>query len=93
MIDHEPALCRTVRRVIQEAPESIDDIRNLWEYGAYFQIQSAGYCLWQGKRQQALQLLEYSRGTEVSSKLWWKYHQLALLPPAIPALIGKPNKC
>ena len=84
MIDHEPALCRTVRRVIQEDPDSVNNIIDLWEYGAYFQVQSAGYCLWQGKRQQALQLLEYSKGTEFSAQLWRKYHWLALLPAAVP---------
>jgi hypothetical protein len=28
MIDHEPALCRMVRRVIQKAPESVDYMRD-----------------------------------------------------------------
>lgn len=83
MVDQEPKLCRTVRRVIEEAPESVDNLEELWEYGAYFQVQAAGYCLWQGKRQKARQLLEASRGTTLSAKLWRHYYRLALLPPGV----------
>jgi glycosyltransferase involved in cell wall biosynthesis len=83
LIDHEPRICQTIRRAMQETL-SPEDKKDLWEYGARFQVLTAGYCLWQGKRQQALKLLDYSKSTEVSAKLWRRYRLLALLPASIP---------
>jgi hypothetical protein len=78
----EPAISRTARQAIDAGivpPEQVQDLKN---YVAHFQVAAARDCLVLGHRQTARRLLEYARGTQVLALKWWLYRLMAALPEA-----------
>jgi len=76
----EPAISRTARQAIDAGivpPEQVQDLKN---YVAHFQVAAARDCLVLGHRQTARRLLEYARGTQVMATKWWLYRLMAALP-------------
>ncbi len=78
--DREPAVSRTVRLALRSTPMSLDMRRDLFEYGAHFQVIAARDCLVLGRRDTALQLLSHARGTELFARQWRRCRLLAVLP-------------
>jgi glycosyltransferase involved in cell wall biosynthesis len=76
----EPPISRTIRLALQSDQISFDMKQDLKEYGARFQLNAARDCLVQGKRDTALQLLGYARGTKLFAREWWWWSILAALP-------------
>jgi glycosyltransferase involved in cell wall biosynthesis len=76
----EPQLSKTARRAIEEGMIPADKIKDLQEYVAGCQLRAAKHCLEGGKRDIALQLLEYARGTRSLSREWWECWWLARIP-------------
>jgi len=76
----EPAISRTARQAIDAGivpPEQVQDLKN---YVAHFQVAAARDCLVLGHRQTARRLLEYARETQVLASKWWLYRLMAALP-------------
>jgi hypothetical protein len=76
----EPAISRTARQAIDAGivtPEQVQDLKN---YVAHFQVAAARDCLVLGHRQTARQLLGYARGTQIFATKWWLYRLIAALP-------------
>lgn len=59
----EPLISVTARKAIESGIVSMDDTYWLQEFAACFQILAAFHCLIQGKKETAIKLLRYSRGT------------------------------
>ncbi len=78
--DREPAISYTVRQALQSTLIADDIKQDLQEYGARFQLIVARDCLVLGKRETALQLLEYAQGTKLFARDWWRWRLLAALP-------------
>ena len=76
----EPAISRTVRLARESNQLSLEMKQDLLEYGARFQLNAARDCLVQGKRDTALQLLGYARGTKLFAREWWRWRIMATLP-------------
>lgn len=78
--EQEPAISSTIRRELATNTLSDEEKRDLQEYAARFQLNAARDCLVLGKRDTALQLLAYARGTRLFAGEWWRWRLLAVLP-------------
>jgi hypothetical protein len=78
--DHEPKICQTIRQTLQSdlVPHGIK--QDLQEYAARMQLYAARDCLTLGKRDTALQLLDYARGTRLFAREWQRLRLWAMLP-------------
>jgi glycosyltransferase involved in cell wall biosynthesis len=72
----EPIISRTAREAIQSGQVSGDDISDLKEYVASFQLKAARRCLVMGDFEKALQLLSYCKDTK---ELYWKWQRLSFM--------------
>jgi hypothetical protein len=75
-----PPISHTVREAIQSGGLSPGRAVDLFEYGAIWQLATARDCLLVGKRQTALTMLEYSKGTRKFARQWWKLRITAAVP-------------
>jgi glycosyltransferase involved in cell wall biosynthesis len=78
--DKEPVISITARKAIESRLISENNIHYLREYAAHFQVWAAFHCLMRGKKEVALKLLNYSRGTNRFARNWWICRTLAPLP-------------
>lgn len=78
----EPITSRTAKQALAKGLLPPDQVQDLQEYAAHFQIAAARDCLVIGKKETAVQLLEYARGTKRFTRQWWKWRLLATLPQA-----------
>jgi glycosyltransferase involved in cell wall biosynthesis len=78
--DKEPIISITARKAIETGQLSYDDVYFLRDFAARFQILAAFHCLIQGKKEVALKLLDYSRGTHLFARNWWICRILAPFP-------------
>jgi glycosyltransferase involved in cell wall biosynthesis len=76
----EPRLSKTARQAIEAGMIPADKIKDLRDYVAGCQLRATKHCLELGKRDIALQLLEYARGTRRLSREWWECWWLARIP-------------
>ncbi len=76
----EPVISRTARLAIEAGIVPPEQIKDLREYAAHFQISAARDCLVLGKKEKAKELLEYARGTKKFARQWWQYRLLAACP-------------
>jgi glycosyltransferase involved in cell wall biosynthesis len=90
--DREPAVARTARLALRSTPMSSAMQRDLFEYGAHFQLCAARDCLVLGRRETALQLLSYARGTELFARQWRRWRLLAILPGPTAHYVWKLKK-
>jgi glycosyltransferase involved in cell wall biosynthesis len=88
----EPAVSRTIRQALQSPKISGDMKRDLFEYGARFQVDAARDCLVLGQRDTALQLLSHARGTELFAREWRRCRLLATLPGRTAHYVWKLKK-
>lgn len=90
--DREPAVSRTVRRALQSTSMSVEMRRDLFEYGARFQVNAARDCLVLGKKEVSLEMLRYARGTRLFAREWWQWCLLATLPGQTAHYLWKMKK-
>jgi glycosyltransferase involved in cell wall biosynthesis len=76
----EPVISRTIRETIESDRVSLNNLNDLLEYAAYYQLGAARDCLALGKKAMALQLLDYAKGTKKFAREWWKWRLIAALP-------------
>ncbi len=77
---NEPVISRTAREAIAAGLVPPDKVEDLREYASHFQVSAARDCLAQGKREIAVQLLDYAQGTKKFARQWWQWRILAALP-------------
>jgi glycosyltransferase involved in cell wall biosynthesis len=90
--DREPAVARTARLALRSTRMSSAMQRDLFEYGAHFQVWAARDCLVLGRREAALQLLSHARGTELFARDWRRCRLLAILPGRTAHYVWKLKK-
>jgi glycosyltransferase involved in cell wall biosynthesis len=78
--DKEPAVSRTARQAIDAGIVPSEQVQDLKNYVAHFQLSAARDCLVLGNKKVALQLLQYARGTPNFANNWWLYRLVAALP-------------
>jgi glycosyltransferase involved in cell wall biosynthesis len=76
----EPAVSKTIRKIIKDGKLHSERVMKLKEVGAYYQLIASRHCLLQGEREMALQLLDYARGTKKYRFQWYVWRLIALLP-------------
>lgn len=76
----EPVVARTARKALQEGVVPAPLAPSLKEYMAGWQLKAAHDLLVTGKKDHALILLGYAKGTQKSWKKWWKLRLLAVFP-------------
>jgi glycosyltransferase involved in cell wall biosynthesis len=76
----EPAISITIRRAMYSGEINHGEMHIYKEYAARFQLMAVRDCLLAGRRELALQLLNYARGTKRFAGMWWKWRILAALP-------------
>jgi hypothetical protein len=76
----EPAVSCSARQAIAAGLVPPEQIKSFKEYVAHFQIIAIRELLIQGKKDEALKLLDYSRGTRRFARQWWKWRIIAALP-------------
>ncbi len=76
----EPNVSRSARDALDSGLVPKEQIQDLKEYAAYFQLAAARDCLALGNKGTALQLLEYARGTKKFTREWWQWRLIAALP-------------
>ena len=76
----EPAISKIARQAIQSGLLTSNEEKDLKEYVAIWQLLAARDCLLVGRKEVALRLLNYSRGTEIFGRQWWRLRLGAALP-------------
>jgi glycosyltransferase involved in cell wall biosynthesis len=76
----EPAVSRTARQALDSDLLPADQAEALREFAADNQLGAARECLISRKKEVALQMLHYARGTKAFTGKWWKYRLLAAIP-------------
>jgi glycosyltransferase involved in cell wall biosynthesis len=76
----EPAISRTARQAIGSGLIPTDQIQDLKEYVAHFQLSAVRDSLVAGKKETARKILDFAKGTRKYKKEAWKWHLLILLP-------------
>ena len=85
----EPPISRTARDAILSGKLSPEQVRDISEYAAIWQLMAARDCLLEGRRETALRLLNYSKGTKLFSRRWWKMRLGAALPGKLATRLWK----
>ncbi len=76
----EPPVSKIARQAIQSGSLTLTEEKDLKEYAAMLQVIAARDCLLVGRREVALRLLNYSKGTKLFGQQWWKLRLGAALP-------------
>jgi len=89
LFKREPPISRTAREALAAGLVAPDEINDLREYAAYFQVGAAVHLLMQGDKKMAREMLEYAKGTRRFAGKWWECRALAALPANLgPFLLG-----
>lgn len=81
LFSQEPALSQTARVALASGMLTPEQAAKLRELTASYQMLAAIHCLKQGKRREALQVLEFAKGTRRYRQEWkWYWTLLAHLP-------------
>ncbi len=76
----EPKVSRSARDALNSGLVPKEQVQDLKEYAAHFQLAAARDCLALGNKGTALQLLGYARGTKKFARKWWQWRLIAALP-------------
>ena len=92
MFTDEPAVSRTAREALKKGLVGAELAKELKEIAAICQLTAVIHLIYQNKKEKALELLTYSRGTQKFSKLWWQCRLLIGLPGNMGSILLKTNR-
>lgn len=85
----EPVISRTIRHAIRAGIVPQESLQDATEFSVIFQIIAARSNLMEGRRRDALLLLDYAKGTKRFSQEWWILRIFSLLPLSIGTKLWK----
>ena len=78
--EKEPKVSYTARQAIASGLVPPEQVKDLIEYAAHFQIHAAVDCLKMGNKSTSLELLSFSKGTLQHFRRWWEAYLIAHIP-------------
>ncbi|MBM4273386.1 MAG: glycosyltransferase family 2 protein [Deltaproteobacteria bacterium] len=75
-----PVISQVARQAIAAGAVSPEQLEDLQEYAAFFDVITAVHCLGLGNKEMARYLLELSRGTKKFARIWWACRIIASIP-------------
>lgn len=85
----EPVVSRTIRHALRTGIVPRESLQDASEFAAYFQVNAARINLIEGRRRNALLLLDHAKGTKRFSQQWWLLRIFSSLPLNIGTTLWK----